>query len=173
MLTIRSAEAEDAARIANVHVKTWRATYQGILPQSFLNNFTEDQRAIAWVRIMKHMGGNEGVLVSENLDGEIVGFVSYGPIRSVIPGHEGEISSLYILPGYQKEGHGRRLFLAASNRLAKAGLSGLAVWMLRDNPAGAFYKRMGGTVVSSRTIAEAGVELDEIAYGWEEIPSYG
>ncbi|MEQ8734179.1 MAG: GNAT family N-acetyltransferase [Rhodospirillaceae bacterium] len=173
MLTIRTAEAEDAARIANVHVKTWHATYSGLLPKSYIDSFTEDRRAIAWVRIMNHMGKSEGVLVSENLNGEIVGFVSYGPLRSVIPGHEGEISSLYILPGFQREGHGRRLFLAASNRLHQAGLEGLAIWVLRDNPADMFYKRMGGTVVSSRTSAEADVELDEIAYGWEKIPSYG
>lgn len=172
MLTIRAAEVEDAARIANVHVKSWRATYAGILPKSLLSNVSESQRAIAWARIIEHMADKEGVLVSETSNQEIVGFGSYGPIRSVVPGHEAEISSLYILPGFQKEGHGRRLFLAASNRLAESALQGLAVWVLRDNPFSGFYRHMGGSVVASRTRTESSVELDEVAYGWEETPSY-
>lgn len=172
MLTIRPAEFEDAAGIANVHIKTWRATYAGIIPRSYLDTFTVQNRAIRWARIMEHGGDDVVVMVSENDGGDIVGFVSGGMIRSVIPGHEAEISSLYILPGFQQAGHGRRLFMAASNRLAEQGLQGLAIWVLKDNPATGFYRHLGGTLVSSRTIQYAGAELDEVAYGWEDIPSY-
>ena len=172
MLTVRLAEIEDAASIANVHIKTWRATYAGILPKEHMDGFTMQNRAINWARIMEHGGGELVVMVSEAEDGEIVGFVSGSPIRSVIPGHEAEISSLYILPGYQRAGHGRRLFMAASNRLAQQGLQGLAVWVLKDNPATGFYKHLGGELVSSRTIRYAGTDLDEVAYGWADIPAY-
>ncbi len=172
MLTIRPAGAEDAASIANVHIKTWRATYTGIIPKAYMDGLTLQSRAINWARIMEHGGKELVVLVSENDEGEIVGFVSGSPIRSVVPGHEAEISSLYILPGYQRGGHGRRLFMAASNRLAQQGLQGLAVWVLKDNPATGFYKHLGGEVVSSRSIRYAGAELDEVAYGWADIPSY-
>ncbi|MBT5241877.1 MAG: GNAT family N-acetyltransferase [Rhodospirillaceae bacterium] len=173
MLTIRSAEIEDAAHIANVHVKTWRATYAGIIPKAELNQVTSESRAITWARIIERSGEDTPILVSENEDGEIVGFVSGGSIRSVIPGHEAEISSLYILPGFQKGGHGRRLFMAESNRLSESGFEGLAVWVLKTNPATEFYKHLGGSLVSSRTIRYGSVDLDELAYGWADIPSYG
>ena len=173
MLTVRPADIEDAAGIANVHIKTWRATYAGIIPRAHMESFSSQSRAISWARILEHGGDDQVVLLSENDEGEIVGFVSGGGIRSVIPGHEAEISSLYVLPGFQKSGHGRRLFMAASNRLAQQGLNGLAVWVLKDNTATGFYKHLGGTLVSSRTIHYAGTDLDEVAYGWEEIPSYG
>ena len=172
MLTIRPAEIEDAANIANVHVKTWRATYAGILPKSHMDSLSLQSRSIDWARIMEHGGEELVIMVSEAEDGEIVGFVSGGPIRSVVPGHEAEISSLYILPGFQKAGHGRRLFMAASNRLARQGLQGLAVWVLKDNPATGFYKHLGGELVSSRSIRYAETDLDEVAYGWADIPSY-
>ncbi len=173
MLTIRAAEIEDAAHIANVHVKTWRATYAGIIPETELIQVTTENRAITWARVIERARDDMPILVSENEDGEIVGFISGGGIRSVIPGHEAEISSLYILPGFQKSGHGRRLFMAASNRLSAAGFEGLAVWVLKDNPATAFYKHLGGSLVSSRTIRYGSVDLDELAYGWADIPSYG
>lgn len=173
MLTIRPAEAGDAAGIANVHVKTWRATYAGLLPASYLKTLTLESRSITWARLLKTQDPDLVLLVSENDDGDIVGFVSGEPIRSVVPGHAQEISSLYVLPGYQRTGHGRRLFMAASNRLAQREGEGLVVWVLEGNPASEFYKHMGGTVVASRTIRIAGSEVEEIAYGWDEIPSYG
>lgn len=173
MLTIRSAEPEDAAKIANVQIKTWRATYAEIIPKDYIASFTGQPRAIMWARIIERLSDDEVVMVSETENRDVVGYISGGPIRSVVPGHAAEISSLYVLPGFQGEGHGRRLFMAASNRLADSGLEGLAVWVLKDNPATGFYKRLGGTVVSSRTVHEAGIDFDELAYGWEETPSYG
>ncbi len=97
-------------------------------------------------------------------------FTMVGP--SVIPGHEAEIFNLYILPGFHKSGHGRRFFMAVSNRLSGAGFEGLAVWVLKNNPATTFYKYLGGSLVSSRTIRYGSVVLDEVAYGWADIPSY-
>lgn len=172
MLTIRTADPEDAAGIANVHVKSWRTTYAEIIPHGYMKALNNQSRAITWARMLERLDDDLVILVSESDDGEIVGFVAGGPIRSVVPGHEAEISSLYVLPGFQRAGHGRRLFMAASNRLAEKNLEGLAVWVLKDNPAKEFYKHLGGALVSSRTIQLAGADLDEVAYGWADIPSY-
>ena len=59
------------------------------------------QSAVAWRQIdaLKWKDDDLIVLVSEN---DL--FVSCGPVRSVTPGHEAEISSLYILPGFQQSG---------------------------------------------------------------------
>ena len=172
MLTIRPADVEDAASIANVHVKTWRATYRGIIPKAHLDSLAAESRAITWAGLMERSGDDLILMVSENEDGEVIGFASGGGGRTAMPGHEAEITSLYVLPGYQGSGHGRRLFMAASNRLSQRNMEGLAVWVLKDNPATGFYKHLGGTLVSSRTIRYAGADLDEVAYGWSEIPAY-
>lgn len=37
-LNIREAKPEDAAQIAEVHIKSWRQAYKGVIHQSYLDN---------------------------------------------------------------------------------------------------------------------------------------
>ena len=172
MLIIRPADVDDAPSIAKVHVDTWRTTYGGIIPQSYLDNLTVQNRSVGWVRLLERTAGLT-TLVSENHDGRIVGFVSVGPIRHNEPRYQAEISSLYVLKRFQKAQHGRRLFLAACDRMAKAGYKGLFLWVLANNPARGFYESMGGVQVSEARRSFAGKPLHEIGYGWTETPRYG
>ena len=164
---------DDVAAIARVHVDTWRAAYQGIIPQQYLDNLTVQNRAVGWMRLLERITPDAPTLVSEGHDRRIVGFVTAGPSRSHRRFFQGEITQLYVLPAFHGSGHGRRLFLAASNRLALAGYRGVIVWVVADNPARGFYENLGGTLVAETTRAFAGVPLREVAYGWEETPRYG
>ncbi len=171
MLTIRPAEIDDAPAIAKVHVETWRYAYHGIIPQDYLDTLTVHNRAISWVRWLER-SSQLITLVSEDDHGRVVGFVSGGPIRHREPRFEGEITSLYISPHAQRNGHGRRLFMALSNRLAQRKLKGLFLWVLADNTARGFYETLGGQEVSATVRDFAGASLREIGYGWAVTPSY-
>jgi ribosomal protein S18 acetylase RimI-like enzyme len=172
MLTIRTAELDDAPAIARVHVETWRSTYGGIVPQTYLDGLTVPNRAVAWTRLLEQSGRSILTMVSEDHNRRIVGFVSGGALRHADARFQAEISSLYVMQAYQGAGHGRRLFMAASNRLAQLGYTGLFVWVLADNPARAFYEALGGEAVSEMTREFAGKSLREIGYGWTDIPRY-
>lgn len=39
-MQFRQATSQDAKRIAKVHVDSWRTTYQGIIPDSYLDGLT-------------------------------------------------------------------------------------------------------------------------------------
>ena len=171
MLTIRPAELDDAPAIAKVHVETWRAAYQGIIPQDYLDTLNVQNRTMSWVRLLDR-SAELITLVSEDDNGRVVGFASGGPVRHRDQRFEAEISSLYISPRAQRHGHGRRLFLALSNRLAQRKLKGLFLWVLADNTARKFYEALGGHEVSEIARDFAGVSLREIGYGWAETPSY-
>lgn len=171
MLLVRAADTEDAPGIAKVHVDTWQSAYRGIVPQNYLDALTVQNRTIGWVRLLER-GGGLVTMVSEDNDGRIVGFASGGPTRHRDPRFQAEISSLYVSPRAQRRGHGRRLFLAVSNRLARLGLKGLFVWVLADNPSRSFYEVMGGEAVAEMTRDFAGVPLREFGYGWRETPQY-
>lgn len=43
-MNIRKANRDDAPGIAKVHVDSWRTTYKGIIPQSFLDELSYEQR---------------------------------------------------------------------------------------------------------------------------------
>ncbi len=171
MLTIRSAEIKDAPAIAKVHVDTWQMAYRGIVPQDYIDNLTVQNRTMSWVRLLER-NTDLITLVSENHDGRIVGFASGGRIRHREPRFEAEISTLYVAPHAQRQGHGRRLFMALSNRLAQRGFKGLFVWVLAENDARSFYETLGGREVSEITRDFAGEPLREIGYGWAETPNY-
>ena len=47
-MKIRPAVLQDAPSIAHVHVASWRATYPGIVPQSFLDSLDELQFTERW-----------------------------------------------------------------------------------------------------------------------------
>ncbi len=173
MLTIRQADVDDAAAIARVHVNSWRSTYTGLIPQEYLDSLTIENRTISWVRLLERARAGLITMVSEDHDRQIIGFVSGGPLRHRDPRFQAEISSLYVLKDHQREGHGRRLFLAASNRLAERGYNGLFIWVLAENPARAFYETLGGANVSEIERSFAGKMLREVGYGWPDIPRYG
>jgi ribosomal protein S18 acetylase RimI-like enzyme len=172
MLTVRAAELEDVPGIARVHVDAWQAAYAGILPQAYLDQLTVQNRTMTWVRILERSAPHLITLVSEDHNRRIVGFVSAGQARTEDPRFGAEITSLYVMPGFQRKGHGRRLFMAAADRLAKRKMNGLLVWVLAENPARGFYETVGGKPMTEITRSFAGKPLREVGYGWETIPTY-
>ena len=51
--TIRRALLADAGAIADVHVETWRNTYAGILPDSYLVDMSPKNHASLWTRLLR------------------------------------------------------------------------------------------------------------------------
>jgi ribosomal protein S18 acetylase RimI-like enzyme len=170
MVTIRQATAADAPGIARVHVDTWRSTYQGIVPQAFLDSLDLDARAKQWEEWL----GREGVHVFVAEDaGTICGFISGGILRDGVDvaaqNYDSEIYALYVLAASQGRGAGRELMRALGHRLVQEGFVRPVVWALEENPWCGFYERLGGRRVAQKTIEIGGAELSDIAYGWEEI----
>lgn len=53
-------------------------------------------------------------------------------------------------------------------QLNQSGLTSILVWVLADNPAVKFYQSLGGQQVTQKIINANGIELAEIAYGWND-----
>lgn len=162
-IDIRKAEPRDAAAIAGVHAASWQGAYGGIIPFRALNAMIARRGHLWWADAIRRAAS---VLVVE-IDGEVVGYATFGRNRARELPQEGEIYELYIRPEYQGVGLGTRLFAAARARLASHGLAGLVVWALEDNAnAARFYAGAGG-----RDVAE-GVEvfdqqaLRKLAFVW-------
>jgi ribosomal protein S18 acetylase RimI-like enzyme len=97
-------------------------------------------------------------------EGGIAGFAGGGPQRHGDPEYPGEIWSIYLLGSHRRRGHGRHLLGELARRMAPR-YPALIVWTFALNaPARAFYERMGGGYVRTRSSGS----LDLVGYGWRD-----
>jgi ribosomal protein S18 acetylase RimI-like enzyme len=168
-IAVRSARPEDARGIARLDVETWRTTYAGVLPPSYLVGLSEQRREIGWRSVI--LREPRDVRVAADVSAAIVGFGSCGPNRGD-RFFAGEVFTLYVAPDWQNQGIGRRLLIALFRRLVATGRHSAIVWVLRDNPSRFFYERLGGQQVSRKTLAVGGAAVEAAGYGWRDLPGF-
>jgi|SRR5579872_222700 len=165
---IRPASVEDAASIAEVHIRSWQWAYRGLLPDDFLDRLHEtlDRRRELWTRIIGGEPGSQRTWVVEEAD-RILGFASDGPSRDedASPG-TGEIGGIYLLPEAVGKGIGRDLFARASDDLRALGFEEATLWVLETNArARRFYEAAGWRPDGATKVEERPrVILDEVRY---------
>ncbi|MFI5842030.1 GNAT family N-acetyltransferase [Catenuloplanes sp. NPDC051500] len=182
----RPATVSDASVLADIHVRTWRDTYRGFVPDEYLRALDPVRWRPFWqdrLRGQEHPSGTDqasqfgtdganqaapsGTLVLIQVNGgKPIGFVSYGPSRTGSPSGAGEIYAIYVLPQHQGGGGGRMLMAAALDALAAAGFDRATLWVLDGNArARRFYEHGGwrpdGAVQRDET---RGFPLDEVRY---------
>jgi len=168
MNSIRPAVPEDAPAIARVHVDTWRSTYPGIVPDSYLAGLSYAASGARWRQHLEQPGG-ELTFLALDPAGVVIGFASCGPLREPAPGFDGELYGLYLLAAWHGCGIGRGLFTHAAHNLIQRGFRSMLLWVLRDNQTRAFYEHLGGEPVGEKTIEIGGTSLIDVAYGWPEL----
>jgi GNAT superfamily N-acetyltransferase len=162
---IRRATPQDAASLATVEIATWRAAYQGLMPDAFLTGLSHEEKTEGWRRnLLKHgASGRKRVLVAVS-DMVAIGFVRVG--------YEEDdhavalVTLLYVLPEHWRRGVGAALMRAAMDELRDLGMREAILWVLRDNlRARAFYEGLGWREDGQRTTENyGGVELEALRY---------
>jgi GNAT superfamily N-acetyltransferase len=171
--TLRIAEPADARGVAQVQRASWQGAYLGMLPHRVLVAMAEAQGPDFWQSVLGQSRRGGDVIVAE-LDEEVVGFVSFGPIRDRVPGYSSEFYALYVLPEAQGCGIGTGLMASAARVLVRQRRVGATVWVLEQNhPARRFYQRLGGIILDEvKALRYQGAEypeVREVAYGWPDL----
>ena len=175
MIRIRRGSKADAASIGRVHVETWQAAYAGLLPDSLLAAMSDVRQSAWWSRLLADPGEARGVFVADDEAMGVVGFGSCGPVRDPPEGLDGreirvgEVYTLYVEPDFQNQGLGRRLLDALFRQLRADGCDTAVLWMLADNPSRFFYEGLGGERIGQRIDTMAGVDVEELAFGWRDL----
>ncbi|MGH3508807.1 MAG: GNAT family N-acetyltransferase [Nocardioidaceae bacterium] len=145
-VSVRLGWADDAAGIAAVQVRSWRASYAGLLPPDVLADLDADAFAATWHEALAHpKNARERVLVALERN-TIRGFVVTGPSPDpdADPAVDGEIVELAVDPDHTRSGHGSRLVHAAVDTLRADGLTHVAVWLAAaDDVRRAFLAEAG------------------------------
>jgi ribosomal protein S18 acetylase RimI-like enzyme len=170
-MIIRRMSSEDSAGIGRVHALTWKTTYRGIIPDSYLDAIQIEEWQQRWIPNLNNPAPNTFGHVAENEeDNEIVGFVRGGPTRNPELPYRAELYAIYILEAYQQRGLGRRLVQALAKDLQSVGFSDMLLWVLEENHASRrFYEALGGQYIKSNTFEVGGATVIERAYGWTDL----
>jgi GNAT superfamily N-acetyltransferase len=168
LLTIRVGTEQDRLAIADVHVRSWQAAYQGLFPDEYLDSLRPEHRASHYV-FESGDPSHHTTLVA--MDGAcVMGFATFGLSHDPsLPGC-GEISSLYAAPEAWGHGVGRRLIAEARSRLAEQSFAEAFLWVLNGNSrACRFYEIDGWITDGERREDEVwGVAAEEVRY-WHRL----
>ena len=168
---IRPAIVEDAQGIAEVHIHSWRETYQGIVDPAFLERMSVSKRAQKWEEGLRKQQESRLTYVAENEKGKIVGFISGGRGRDKDIPYSGELYAIYILQSDQRKKLGQGLLTQLVDFLKLQGHNSMYVEVLKDNPFKSFYKKYGASLFKTDTY-EIGNKTHELEiYVWEKLDS--
>ncbi|HMK63635.1 MAG TPA: GNAT family N-acetyltransferase [Acidimicrobiales bacterium] len=143
-MEIRRATMKDVQAIAEVHVRSWKAAFCGLLPQDYLDALQPEDRLPGWQDALDGARPWPVVFVGEE-DGRIVGFVEVAPNEDP-DAHSGtgEVRTIYMDPEAWGGGRGGALLDAGVSVLAAAGFTEVSLWVLHSNSrARRFYERQG------------------------------
>ena len=140
MIKIRQATIKDAEKIAYIKVITWKDTYKNLLDASYLSRLKVTQATIRkWEKRIVNAKNKKTFIWVALESNQIVGFLWGGESR--VPKIEKldlEIYGLYVLPQYQHQGIGKKLFLTFNNRVGNE----FFLWMLKGNKSELFYEKL-------------------------------
>lgn len=153
-VTYRTATAQDAEALADIHTESWRANYRGLWDDAYLDGPIVDDRRQAWSqRLEDNCGGYLVAIVAEDdEDRSVVGFAA--ALVDFDATHGTVVDNLHVRSAWQSRGIGRRLMLETVRAVSRSFVAGKAVpfpmyvHVLRgnDSAVGFYRDAMGGTV---------------------------
>jgi ribosomal protein S18 acetylase RimI-like enzyme len=154
---IRAAVAGDADAMAEAFVAAWRQAYPGVVSDAVLAGLDHDRTA-RWLAglIDGRADGETDVAVRE---GQVIGFVRYGP-ASQEPG--GYVFGLYVHPAQAGRGVGRALLRHAELRLRERGSDTVSLHVFEANERARRLYTKAGYAPDGSTRVEPEYQATEI-----------
>lgn len=169
IVEVRRARLADAAKIAAVHVASWREGYRGLIPQDYLDGLDPAVWTARRIHRLERIDwSREGCFVVSGDNGALAGFTHVGPTRDddSDPATAGEVYAIYLAPGAWGKGLGRELMAAGLTQLAQCGYRAATLWVLESNArARRFYAAAGFEADGAVKVDDSrGVPLHEVRY---------
>jgi GNAT superfamily N-acetyltransferase len=139
--SVRPASLDDAERIAEVHVSTWKTAYRGLLPDALLDSMVPEDRVSRWQRTLSD---RDSTVLVAMLGSQVAGFLAIGPCRDDPDGTIGELDAIYILDEFSGLGIGSDFMRQSDRWMRNQGFSAAILWVLPTNErAIRFYELHG------------------------------
>lgn len=157
MYEIREAIESDCYAIGKVYCESWRAAYQNLLPQVYLDSLTVEN-------CMPEKVSTDDIVLEEK--GSILGICHVSGARDRDNKVWGEVVAIYLLPEIWGSGAGSKLLQKALSKLQQNGFKHVCLWVLKDNArARKFYEKNGFQMSGNeRDIELARYSIREVEY---------
>jgi ribosomal protein S18 acetylase RimI-like enzyme len=166
---LRPATPDDAEGIAIVRIDSWRKTYRGIIPDTYLDSMDVEDSMTLWRRVLTAASVTTSVFVAE-LDGDVVGFAAGKMLDEEKFGLNAELAAIYLEPEIQRAGIGRSLVRMVAAAHQAQGAHGLIAWVIaRNKIARQFYEKLGAELLIEQSFNWDGMDLVEAGYGWRDL----
>ena len=166
---IRLATPADAAQIARVRVESWRRTYRGMIPDSYLDAMTIEGSTAIWTRVLTAGANTTTVVVAEDEAG-VQAFAAGLMLDPPKLDMDSELSAIYVAAEHQRQGLGRRLVATVAAAQMAHGATGMLTWVIAANKAArTFYERLGAELLVQQPFQWDGMDLVEAGYGWRDV----
>jgi ribosomal protein S18 acetylase RimI-like enzyme len=163
-MLVRRARLEDAAAIAEVHVRTWQAAYEHVFGTERLAAIDVAGRERLARRFVE--GEQFDIFLAEDAEG-VAGFVATGPPDAEDETRR-ELYAIYVLPRAWGSAAGRGLMAAALDAMRARGEQAAVLWVLTENPrARRFYEREGWLADGEGETEYLGVTAPIVRYAIE------
>lgn len=129
-VSVRPAVPGDAAAIAGVQRRTWRAAYAELLPPAALE-LSESDLAEAWAPALRPASGGRVLVALEGA--AVVGVAACSPADGDDEPGAGELGVLLVEPRWGRRGHGSRLMAAAVDLWREDGTGVVLTWVFEDD----------------------------------------
>jgi GNAT superfamily N-acetyltransferase len=144
--SVRRANADDAAAIADIQSNAWRQSYATVLPPEAADAFDVGAAVAGWsAAITSPPSRRHRVFVAVD-DAGVVGFAAAGPPTDddLDPDLDAELLALHVAPAHLRAGHGSRLMAAVVDHARDDGVARLATWVFAaDDPMRLFLRENG------------------------------
>lgn len=167
-VSVRRATPDDTDAFADVHARSWPATYRGLVPDELIGGVVGGRAARAdLVRNMLVATDDPHHLFAAVEGDVVVGMAATAPARDPdATAATGELQAIYLAPEAIGRGIGRTLHDQALADLRERGFTEATLWVLRENQrARRFYEAAGWqTDGETKDEERPGGTLHEIRY---------
>jgi GNAT superfamily N-acetyltransferase len=166
-ISYRQASVADCTEVAKVHVRSWKESFAGLVPETVMERITVEKRTEVFEQ--RFQSDAYRMYVAEAGDRGVIGFADCGDPREKIDDFEAELYAIFMLPEFQGSGVGSRLFSFCAKALAERGKSSFYLFAFENSPYRSFYDRMGGRLIQKKPVKIEGTTFDAVIYGWEKL----
>ena len=168
-MKIRVATEKDITGITAVNISSWKTTYTGIMPESFLKDRSYDKCYKGWIKYFAERDEISTMLVAEDKD--IIGFCTGGFCRDkdLSKQYQAELVAIYLEKDYQRLGIGKQLVNRFVRHLVKLNINSMCISVLEANDSRKFYEKLGGKIIASKIYNFAGKKIKGLVYGWDNL----